>query len=212
MVVLPVLLQAPWVRLYPISACLFTIAILGLGIGLIKMGQEKWSNVGSLLIGVSGSWLGGCLFWGWFRAHPVWHLPVEAIALPIALWGLTTPWRLGSGFYISCLVGTAFTDFSMVITGVMDQWPVVINSQLTDAPQLLRETADQLLRAQPLLALLLVGIVILILSNIMESQASSDYQNRDTWLVASAALMTTLWIDGLFLITALLQPELSGLI
>jgi len=33
-----------------------------------------------------------------------------------------------------------------------------------------------------------------------------------TWSMAGAVLVTTVWVDGLFLITALLQPGLSGLI
>ena len=64
MVVLPVFLQAPWVHLYPLSACSFTVVLLGLGVYLVEMVGEEWSIAGSLLVGVSGSWLGGCLFWG----------------------------------------------------------------------------------------------------------------------------------------------------
>ena len=86
LVVLPVFIQAPWVRLYPLSACLFTSVILLSGICLVHFGKEKWEITGSLLVGVSGSWLGGCLFWGWLRGQPVWHLPVESIALPFAIW------------------------------------------------------------------------------------------------------------------------------
>ena len=212
MVVLPVLLQAPWVRLSPVSACLFTFVIFICGVSLIQLGQSKWSNAGSLLIGVSGSWLGGCLFWGWFRAHPLWHIPIEAIVLPIALWGLSTSWRLGSSFYLSCLLGTAFTDLSMLLTGVMGKWPTVINAKMNDAPELLRETADQLLHPKPIFSLVLVGILIIILSNFMDRQATLNKQYESSWLVASAALTTTLWIDGLFLLTALIQPGLSGLI
>jgi len=35
-----------------------------------------------LALGFSGSWLDGAIFWGWFRLAPIWHLPVEAFALP----------------------------------------------------------------------------------------------------------------------------------
>ena len=37
-------------------------------------------------------------------------------------------------------------------------------------------------------------------------------QMGSTWSMAGAVLVTTVWVDGLFLITALLQPGLSGLI
>ena len=104
MVVLPVFLQAPWVHLYPISACLFTFVILAAGVSLVRFGGSQWFDAGSLLLGVSGSWLGGCLFWGWLREYPLLHLPVEAIAFPLACIGLGTRWRIGAGFYLSCFV------------------------------------------------------------------------------------------------------------
>ena len=97
MVVLPVFLQAPWVRLHPFSATLFTAVLLSIGIALEHTGQQQKADIGQLLVGFSGSWLAGCLFWGW-HAHPVLHLPVEAFALPLALTGLNSRWRLASAF------------------------------------------------------------------------------------------------------------------
>ncbi len=94
----------------------------------------------------------------------------------------------------------------------MDRWPNVVNAEINQAPQLLRETADQLMHPQPILALILVGVVIVLLSSFMQEKAFLDQENRNAWLIASSALKTTLWIDGLFLITALIQPGLSGLI
>ncbi len=212
MVLLPVFLQAPWVHLHPISACLFTFALLGSGVALVLFGGDKWSRAGSLLVGVSGSWLGGCLFWGWLRQYPVMHLPVEAIALPLAFVGLETRWRIGSGFYLSCLLGTAFTDLMMLFTGVMHSWPEVVQASLTEAPELLRQTAEQLFRPQPILMLILAAVLIFSIANLMSQRALAHSPSGSTWLVASAALKTTLWVDGLFLLTAFVQPRLSGLI
>ncbi len=212
MVVLPVFLQAPWVRLHPFSACLFTFFLLGIGFCLVEFGGERWSHAGSLLVGVSGSWLGGCLFWGWLRAHPLWHLPVEAIALPLACVGIGTRWRIGAVFYLACLLGTAFTDILMVFTGVMDKWPSVVNAQLSQAPQLLHEAAQDLLHLKPILFLLSAAALILFLANLMHQRSKMNAPIGTSWLVASAALKTTLWVDGLFLLTALIQPRLSGLI
>ncbi len=212
LVVLPVFLQAPWVRLQPVSACLFTIVILSTGICLVHFGKEKWAEAGSLLVGVSGSWLGGCLFWGWLRAYPVWHLPVESIALPLALLGLRTRWRVGSSFYLACLLGTAFTDLLMLPTGVMSKWPEIVQASFQEAPALLKDTAENLLNLKPLLSISLASAVIIILAREMRKRANLTTAFKGTWLVASAALFTTLWIDGLFLLTALIQPSLSGLI
>ncbi len=212
MVVLPVFLQAPWVHLYPISACLFTFVLLGFGVSLVHFGGNKWSRAGSLLVGVSGSWLGGCLFWGWLREHPVMHLPVEAIALPLAFVGLETRWRIGSSFYLSCLLGTALTDLMMLFTGVMHSWPEVVNASFVEAPDLLHETAEMLFQPQQIFLLILAGILIAFIANLMRQRAILHTTSGSAWLVASAALTTTLWVDGLFLLTAFVQPRLSGLI
>ena len=64
-VILPIFVQAPWVRLEPISALCFTFVIILVAIILNQKGSNKWFIVSSLLLGISGSWLGGCLFWGW---------------------------------------------------------------------------------------------------------------------------------------------------
>ena len=62
-VILPIFVQAPWVRLEPISALCFTFVILLVVLFLNQKRSNKWFIVSSLLLGVSGSWLGGCLFW-----------------------------------------------------------------------------------------------------------------------------------------------------
>ena len=108
---LPVFLQAPWVRVSPISAAWFSLVLLAAGLVLEGGVDTKRRDLGALLVGFSGSWLGGALFWGWFRLHPVCHLPIEAFALPLALGGLTMErWRLAASFYLASLVGTACTD------------------------------------------------------------------------------------------------------
>ena len=212
MVVLPVFLQAPWVHLYPISACLFTFVLLGSGFFLVHFGGDKWSRVGSLLVGVSASWLGGCLFWGWLRVHPVLHLPVEAFALPLAFVGLGTRWRIGASFYLSCLLGAAFTDLMMLLTGVIDYWPEVVKASLLEAPQLLHESAQKLFQLQSIFMLMIAAFSIFFIAKLMRERAILHAPSGSAWLVASAALTTTLWVDGLFLVTAFVEPRLSGLI
>ena len=153
MVVLPVFLQAPWVRLHPFSAVLCTGLLLAVGIVLNQTGRRNRAEIGQLLVGFSGSWLAGCLFWGWLRAHPILHLPIEAFALPLALGGLNGRWRLASAFYLSSLIGTACTDLMMALTGVMKDWPTVVSAPFDQAPGLLHAAGLQLLHPAPLLAL-----------------------------------------------------------
>ena len=121
-VILPIFVQAPWVRLEPISAICFTFVIVLVAIFLNQKASNKWFIVSSLLLGISGSWLGGCLFWGWLSPYPILHIPVEAVVLPLALIGLGTNWKIGSSFYISSLFGTAVTDITIFLIGIMDQW------------------------------------------------------------------------------------------
>ena len=205
MVVLPVFLQAPWVRLHPFSAVLFTGLLLAVGIVLNQTGSPNRAEIGQLLVGFSGSWLAGCLFWGWFRAHPILHLPIEAFALPLALGGLNGRWRLASAFYLSSLIGTACTDLMMALTGVMKDWPAVVSAPFDQAPGLLHAAGLQLLNPAPLLAVGLAAALILMVGRRLS-------QSGETWCMAGAVLVTTVWVDGLFLLTALLQPGFSGLI
>ena len=210
MVVLPVFLQAPWVRIHPFSATLFTVVLLSAGVGLNLSRSQRASEFGSLLVGFSGSWLAGCVFWGWLRAHPVLHLPVEAFALPLALGGLDSRWRLASAFYLSSLLGTACTDLAMALTGVMRYWPAVVTAQFEKAPELLHQAGLHLLQPLPLLTLAAVAAGILQIGLTLNRR---DQINPDpTRSMSSAVLITTLWVDGLFLLSALLQPGLSGLI
>ena len=212
MVVLPVFVQAPWVHVFPFSAFLFSFIIFFLGFYLLKFCSDRWISVGSLLVGVSWSWLGGCLFWGWLRAHPVWHLPVESIALPIAVSLLKTRWGIGASFYLASLLGTAFTDVMIVLTGVMKAWPQVVEASFSEASKILSFTAAELLEPFSLLAIFIAALLIILIANWMNQQSKIDSLSSDAWLVSSSALTTTLWVDGLFFATTLIQPQLSGLI
>ena len=210
MVVLPVFLQAPWVRLNPFSATLFTAVLVAVGLALHRSRSQTASDLGSLLGGFSGSWLAGCIFWGWLRAHPVLHLPVEAFAVPVALGGLQGRWRLAATFYLSSLVGTACTDLAMAATGVMQFWPEVVTASLDQAPLLLHQAGLHLLQPLPMLTLAIAAVLVLLAGRHLNLNSSTN--DSDTGSMAAAVLITTLWVDGLFLLSALLQPGLSGLI
>ena len=212
MVVLPVFLQAPWVRIQPFSAAVFTAVLIIAGVLLHRSESERWAEIGSLLVGFSGSWLAGCVFWGWMRAHPLLHLPIEAFALPLALTGLNSRWRLAAAFYLASLIGTACTDLTMALTGVMPFWPAVVNAPLGEASQLLHEAASQLMKPQQLLILAAVAGSLLSASRWLREQNHNSAAANESYAMTASVLTTTLWVDGLFLLAALLQPGLSGLI
>ena len=211
-VILPIFVQAPWVRFEPISALCFTFVILFVAFLLSRKVTDKSFIVGSLLLGVSGSWLGGCLFWGWLSAYPILHIPVEAVVLPFAMVGLGTKWRIGSSFYISSLFGTAITDITIFLTGIMDQWKEVITADSDNAPLILQKTSENLIQFKSLFIMIFVALILWFISKEIFNSAIPNSINGKALLVSSYVIQTTLIVDGIFIVLAIIQPTLSGLV
>lgn len=205
LVTLPVFVQAPWVRHDPFSATAFTALLLTIALLLAHSDDPQRRRAGELLVGFCGSWLAGSLFWGWARLHPVYHLPLEALALPLALAGLSSRWRLACGFYLGSLLGTAATDAGILLTGLMPLWPQALAAAPQQAGELLRLGAEAVLRPGSLLVIAGLGVSLIQLSRWC-------WRQGDTGRVAGAALATTLAVDGLFVLLSLLAPRLSGLV
>ena len=187
------------------TAALFTPILVITGVTLEHRGRGGWRDFGVLLIGFAGSWLGGSLFWGWFRIHPVWHLPIEGFALPLALGGLGGRWRLAGSFYLASLLGTAATDAVMAMTGVIGLWPQVVQAPVSEAGLLLQQAGVAVVQPFGLTLLALSGTALMAIGSRLWPLGSAGR-------VAAATLVTTLVVDGLFLAAALLAPNLSGLI
>jgi len=211
-VILPIFVQAPWVRLEPISALCFTFVIALVAIVLNQKGSNKWFIVSSLLLGISGSWLGGCLFWGWLSSFPILHIPVEAVVLPLALIGFGTNWKIGSSFYISSLFGTAVTDITIFLIGIMDQWRQVITADSENAPIILQKTSENLIQLKSLSIIVFVAILLWFISKEIFDFATINTTNGKALLVSSYVIQTTLIVDGIFIFLAILQPTFSGLV
>lgn len=201
----PVFLQAPLVRVAPMAAILLTLPLVLLGVLLERCPNQRWQPFGPLLVGFCGSWLAGCLFWGWCRLHPLWHLPLEGFALPLALAGLSGRWRIAGAFYLASLVGTAATDLAIASTGLMPCWPQILASPMPQAALLLRQAGEVVMRPANLgLTLLLAGLLIHLSLRLWKAGVLGR--------ISAVTLATTLLVDGLFLLSALLAPRLSGLI
>ena len=211
-VILPIFVQAPWVRFEPISALCFTFVILLGAFILFKRLSNKWFIVSSLLLGVSGSWLGGCLFWGWLSPFPILHIPVEAVVLPLALIGLGTNWKIASSFYISSLFGTAVTDLTIFLTGIMDQWRQVITADSENAPLILQQTSENLIQIKSLSIIVFVAVILWLISKEIFDSATINTTSGKALLVSSYVIQTTLIVDGIFIFLAILQPTFSGLV
>ena len=211
-VILHIFVQAPWVRLEPISALCFTFIIL-LGVYVLyKKQSNKWFIVSSLLLGVAGSWLGGCLFWGWLSSFPILHIPVEAVVLPLALIGLGTNWKIGSSFYLSSLFGTAVTDVTIFMIGIMDQWKEVITADSETAPMILQKTSENLIQIKSLSIIIFVALILWFISKEIFDFATINTTNGKALLVSSYVIQTTLIVDGIFVFLAIIQPTFSGLV
>ena len=60
--------------------------------------------------------------------------------------------------------------------------------------------------------LTVAGVGLISLASWCSSQAKRGGENASFWAMVGVVLSTTVWVDGLFLAAALLQPNLSGLI
>ena len=211
-VILPIFVQAPWVRLEPISALCFTFIIILGALVVYKRQPNRYFIVSSLLLGLSGSWLGGCLFWGWLSPFPILHIPVEAVVFPLALIGLGTNWKIGSSFYISSLFGTAVTDITIFLIGIMDQWKQVITADSETAPLILKKTSENLIQIKSLTIIFLVALLLWFIAKEIFDSATINTTNGKALLVSSYVIQTTLIVDGIFIVLAILQPTFSGLV
>jgi hypothetical protein len=142
LVSIPVFIQAPLVRFWPLFSLFLTVGWVGLGVRLMRKPHTYlW---GDLLIGFSGSWLAGSIYWGWFRSEPLIHLPIEAIGLPLAIWCLWRRWGLvGAWFYLGSLLGTAITDIYFYITHLIPFWRQVMQVSPDLAPPILQQAIAQ---------------------------------------------------------------------
>ena len=168
--------------------------------------------VSSLLLGISGSWLGGCLFWGWLSQFPILHIPVEAVVLPLALIGFGTDWKIGSSFYLSSLFGTAVTDITIFLIGIMDQWRQVITADSDTAPLILQRTSENLIHIKSLSIIIFIALILWFISKEILDYATINTTSGKALLVSSYVIQTTLIVDGIFIFLAIIQPNLSGLV
>ena len=199
----PVFVEAPLVRSFPILCTALTLVWSLLGARWLEL--PKWRVWGDLLVGFSWSWLAGSLYWGWLRWEPTVHLPMEAIALPLALIAVRSSWgRIGSLFYLGSLLGTAITDSYFYCVDLMPAWREAIAAESADlhtvAPILHGALAKMHTPFGLGLAALLAGT--LLFAGIGAGWWAKRSQDAG-WMVFSAALLGTLFVDGLFWLSAL---------
>ncbi len=192
LVSVPVFIEAPLVRHYPVISVLSTLLWVSLGFILFKRPQSQiW---GDLILGFSWSWLAGAIYWGWFRWEPGIHLPIESIGVPFAIWAL---WRgvgkIGSLFYLGSLLGTAITDLYFYQVGLIDYWRQLMEVEPALAMPILQQAIAQVRTPwgtawAVVLVNLLLGVGIIPLGT-----------KQLHWYAFSGAVLTTIVVDSLFL-------------
>ena len=115
-------------------------------------------------------------------------------------------------FYISSLFGTAVTDITIFLIGIMDQWREVITADAETAPLILQNTSENLIHIKSLSIIVSVGIILWFISKEIFDSATINTTSGKALLVSSYVIQTTLIVDGIFIFLAILQPTFSGLV
>jgi Protein of unknown function (DUF3120) len=192
LVSVPVFIEAPLVRHYPVLSVVSTLLWICLGLILIKLPHSQiW---GDLLLGFSWSWLAGAIYWGWFRWEPAIHLPIESIGVPFALWALWKGFgKIGALFYLGSLLGTAITDLYFYQVGLIDYWRQLMEVEPTLAMPILQQAIAQV--RTPWGTAWAVVLVNLLLGVGIMSLGTKQLH----WYAFSGAVLTTIVVDSLFL-------------
>jgi hypothetical protein len=201
LVSVPVFIQAPLVRQFPLLTLVLTAAWVIGGWWLYQRPHSKiW---GDLLLGFSWSWLAGTIYWGWLRTEPYWHLPVEAIGLPFGLWCLWVARRnkteflaIGTWFYFGSLWGTALTDGYFYVNSLIPYWRAVMAQEPALAAPILHQAIEQI--NNPLGWISAFILIFLLLATGLQPLKQS---NLAYWAF-SGAILSTILVDGLFWLVA----------
>ncbi|KPQ33641.1 MAG: Protein of unknown function (DUF3120) [Phormidesmis priestleyi Ana] len=198
LVAFPVFIQAPLVRIAP--ALSFALTALWLWLGYRWMKDPALTLWGDLIVGFSWTWLAGSVYWGWFRTNPYIHLPLEALGLPIVLvlmfYGKA---KIGNYFYLGSLLGTAITDLYFYCVGLIPYWRSLMMSPPADAGSILH---GALLRMETYEG---VGYAIVLLT-LLVMLGTIPMRSRSTkWWAFSGAILSTILVDSLFFVAAILS-------
>lgn len=196
LVSVPVFFQAPLVRLFPLLSLVTTAVWIGLSVWLKR--SPRTALWGDLIYGFSWSWLAGSIYWGWFRWEPMVHIPIEAIGLPFALWGLSRGWgRVGNWFYLGSLFGTAVTDLYFYLVDLIPYWRKLMQVNPAEVGEIFHSAIGQV-RTPLGAAWAIVLSLVLLTVGLMPLRSAK----LEAWAFGGAVLSTIL-VDSLFALAAL---------
>lgn len=200
LVSVPVFFEAPLVRYAPWLSLICTVGWLAIAKHL--QADPKSKTWGSLIWGFSLTWLCGSLYWGWLRWEPAYHVPVEALALPWAIWATRQDsYRVGGWFYIGSLLGTAITDFYFYITHLFPHWQALmqVESDVSLATPILKNALALVETPWGMIWACILAALLLIAGNKAMRSTQLGY-----WAFGGAVL-GTIFVDLLFFAVAILN-------
>ena len=197
LVAVPVFVQAPLVRAWPMVGLITTGGWLMLGKRLLDRPRTQlW---GDLVVGFSWTWLAGAIYWGWFRWNPYLHLPIESVGLlavlPLLYYGKA---KIGNYFYLGSLLGTAITDLYFYCVGLIPYWKQLMGNP-DEASSILHSA---LLRMETYQG---VGAAIVLLSLLVMLGTVPLRSLSVKWWAFSGAVLSTILVDSLFFVAAVLS-------
>lgn len=195
LVSVPVFVQAPLVRQLPLLSLVMTLGWVWLGLMLLK--RDSTQVWGDLILGFSWSWLAGSIYWGWLRWEPLIHLPVEAIGLPFALWGLSRGWgKVGNLFYLGSLFGTALTDVYFYVVDLIPHWRQVMRVEPELAKPIFQNALAQVQTPWG------ISWVIALMGTLLIVGLWGLGKKQLGWWAFSGAVLSTILVDSLFWVAA----------
>lgn len=197
LVSVPVFVEAPLVRSFPVLSVFFTGFLLWLSMRL--MSSSRTYLWGDLLFGFSWTWLTGAIYWGWLRYEPIWHIPIESLGLPFALWCLGKNWgKIGNWFYLGSLLGTVLTDIYFYLVDLMPYWRQIMKIDPARASQILQNALEKVETPWG------EGWAVILALILMTVGTVSLLNKQCHWYAFGGAILSTILVDSLFLIAAVL--------
>ena len=155
-------------------------------------------------MGFTGSWLAGSLYWGGLRWEPTLHLPVEAIALPMAIWCIRShQWLVGAWFYVGSLFGTAVTDIYFYLVDLIPHWRHLMQAEPDLTVPIFRSAIAIVHTPWGISCAAILATVLLIVGIVPLRYGRSSQPERLHWWAFSGAVLSTILVDGLFWLAAL---------
>ena len=196
LVAVPVFAQAPLVRLFPWYSLAVTPGLFFLGKSLLD--RPKTQLWGDLMIGFAWTWFSGSIYWGWLRWEPLVHLPVEAIGLPFALWGISRGWgKVGNFFYIGSLCGTVLTDVYFYLVDLIPHWRSLMRVETEDLVRSIFQSAIAQIGTPLGLCWAAILTLLLLIIGLLPLRSRKLH-----WWAFGGAVISTILVDGLFWLAA----------